>query len=285
QNGEVCDYQFTVSNAQVTDSARMTVLTTTDINPVLPPLSQPLLLEPTTSPAELNVEAMLKELGEWEDGYLLDSEGLVVQSPDDNNIGQVNADGNTIEYTLPSATGWNRINYKLINNEDKTRVKVGDIYITISDTVRPSITIKNKKHDYNIANNNAIVNTRDSIDIDLSQLVDADDDNWQLVDVQSYNASVTPKEPDNITNKVLEFTAAMPGEHIISYVIADHYNNFSYGLVKVSVTAKESEKDWGDLNVLNKKFISPVTYSDGIESGFHVFPLWDSVKSNTISGY
>ncbi|PSX00544.1 Lcl domain-containing protein, partial [Photobacterium angustum] len=120
---------------------------------------------------------------------------------------------------------------------------------------------------------------------DLSQLVDADDDNWQLVDVQSYNASVTPKEPDNITNKVLEFTAAMPGEHIISYVIADHYNNFSYGLVKVSVTAKESEIDWGDLNVLNKKFISPVTYSDGIESGFHVFPLWDSVKSNTISGY
>jgi hypothetical protein len=283
--GVLCDYQFTVSNAQVSDNALMKVFTTQAVDPILPALSHPMVLEGTPTPVALNLVDLLNETGQWPEEYDLNPESVTVQGSA-GNIGGVTAYGNTIAYTAPTAAGWNRIIYTLSNASDPGQDRMGTIYVTISDAVNTPPLIGKVKYDYNTENGNQVVYTGDSIEINLASFVtEPDGHDWQLIEVQSYTATAVPQNPNVTTNQIIRFSAGTVGEHIISYVVADHFGGYSFGIVKVTVSAKEHAANWEALSVGGTLYMAPLRYSDGVNTGFSVTPQWDNLVNNTIAGY
>ena len=59
-----------------------------------------------------------------------------------------------------------------------------------------------------------------------------DRDEWQLSDVQSINATVTPVDPNDISNKKFTITTAKTGTSHVSYIVSDHRGGYSLGLMQ-----------------------------------------------------
>jgi hypothetical protein len=281
QSGALCDYQFTVSNAQTSDSASMKVFSTQAVNAILPPLSHAMVLNGANEP--LNLPTLLGT--DWPAGYSLDASSVTVQGSEDN-LGVASSSGNIITYMGPDFSGWNRIIYTLTNETKPNENVFGSIYITVSESVNQPPRISKPKYNYNVENGNAVVLTGDNIDINLASFItEPDGQQWQLIVAQSYTATVTPKNASSITNKNILFSSGTVGEHIISYVVADHFGGYSAGLIQVTVSVKEHEVTWNALDVGSTTYIAPLRYSDGVDTGFNVTPLWDSSINNTIAGY
>ncbi|EDP60467.1 Ig-like domain-containing protein [Vibrio sp. AND4] len=128
--------------------------------------------------------------------------------------------------------------------------------------------------------------------IDLSNLSgldikDPDGQEWQLISVQSFTAEVTLTDPDSVTNKAFQFSASDVGEHIVSYIIADHYGGYAPGLIRIKVMAKDTERAWTDIDIKDPDyaFIAPITYTSASSEGFNVFAVWDDNAKNTVAGY
>ncbi|AXY00464.1 hypothetical protein D1115_03670 [Vibrio alfacsensis] len=77
------------------------------------------------------------------------------------------------------------------------------------------------------------------IEVDLSSLdgvtVTDDDGEWQLSKVMSVGATVAPVAPDNTENKAFTFSAAIDGVYDVSYVVSDHHNAHSIGVIRFNV--------------------------------------------------
>ncbi|WP_394230905.1 hypothetical protein [Shewanella colwelliana] len=145
-------------------------------------------------------------------------------------------------------------------------------------------SIDNPKYDYNAKN--GAVKIGQLIDIDLSPAVtEPDGQEWQVIDVRSYTATAAAKDPNSVTNKVIRFQAATVGEHIISYIVADHYGGYSAGLIKVTASESEQANTWTSLKTGGTTYSAPLRYSDGVNSGFAVSAVWDDGVGNTLSGY
>ncbi|GEK15916.1 Ig-like domain-containing protein [Aliivibrio fischeri] len=281
QSGALCDYQFTVSNTQANDYASMKVFSTLAINPILPPLSYAMVLNGEN--VTFNLPKLLGD--DWPTGYSLDVTSVAIQGSEDN-LGSVVMSENIIIYTGPNFSGWNRIIYTLTNAVRPNENILGSIYITVSESVNQPPLISKPKYNYNVENSNVVVLTGNIIDINLASFItDPDGQEWQLIVVQSYTATAVPKNPNSITNKNILFSAGTEGEHIISYVLADHFGGYSIGLIQVTVSSKEQSATWNTLNVSNTTYTAPLRYSDGEDTGFSVTPLWDNQVKNTIAGY
>ncbi len=283
-SGALCDYQFTVSNAQTNDDASMKVFSTQAVDPILPALSYPMALEGSLIPVELDLKVLLKD---WPVGYSLDVLSVTVQGSEGNE-GTTTALGNVITYTGTGLSGWNRIIYTLTNPDKPSENLMGTVYVTISESINQPPEIHKLEYDYNLENGNAVVLTNASLEIDLNipaLITEPDGQEWQLIEVQSYTATVRPTAPNSLTNKTLTFTAATVGDHVISYVVADHFGGYSVGMIKVTVSVKEKAPTWEALEAAGLIFSAPLRYSDSTNMGYSVNPVWDEGVANTIAGY
>ena len=278
-SGTLCDYQYTVNNAQTRNSALMRVFTTQAVDPILPPLSHAMVL----NGADVSFDLPVLLGSDWPDGFSLSA--VTVQG-EEGNLGTATQSGNIITYTAPDLSGWNRIVYTLANATKPGEDVMGTVYITVSESINQPPLINKLKYNYNVENGHEVVMAGEIVNIDLSTFItEPDDQEWQLLEVQSYTASVTAKNPNSITNKVITFSAGTIGKHIISYVVADHFGGYSFGLIQVTVSAKEQVATWKSLTVGSSDYTAPLPYSDGVNTGFSVTPEWDNQVNNTIAGY
>ncbi|WP_232284226.1 Ig-like domain-containing protein [Photobacterium sp. SKA34] len=169
--------------------------------------------------------------------------------------------------------------------------KLGVIYITFSDMANQAPIIAQPKYDIN-ANNPAITaRSGESLTLDLSQLTDLgitdpEGGDWQLVEVKSFTADVSPADKDAITNKAFMFSAGTVGDHYISYIVADEYNGFTSGLLKLHVAPNEHPAGWSSLvDDNNHTFTAPELYSKVDAQGYKVSAVWDNTVSDTLAGF
>ncbi|MGN5073613.1 hypothetical protein ACTG2C_01115 [Aeromonas veronii] len=241
----LCEYSYTVSNADSDASAAIYVLTSNVASPVLPPLSQTLMLG--TGSAVYNLATLLGS--DWPAGYSLDASSLKVQGGTEQ--GTVTASGNELTYTPPNTPDWNRIVFILKHPGRPDEDVLGTLFITISEASNQPPTIGEVKYDYKAQTGNAVT-AQHAVTMDLATLpnlniVDPEGEAWQLIEVQSYSASVVPVAPNSVTNKQFTFTANTLGEHVVSYIVGDHRAGFATGLIKVVVGPDERPKTWGDI--------------------------------------
>ena len=89
------------------------------------------------------------------------------------------------------------------------------------------------------------INISTPADIDISDFVSSDDeDDYQLVYVNTFNADVASKDPLDISNKVNTFTAYSAGYHYISFAVSDHNGAYDMGLIKVYVVDPNQSARW-----------------------------------------
>ncbi|MDK9782322.1 Ig-like domain-containing protein [Vibrio sp. B172a] len=282
-----CEYEYTVASVgEGSAKAQLNVLATTAEQPLLPPISDAFVLG--GSDVNFDLQALLKE--DWKSTYQLDASSVSVQGTG-GNLGVASAASDrVISYKLPSLSGWNRIVYTLKDTANPGNDVMGVIYATVSESINQPPRIGQLEYDFNASNPSVEVVTSQSISLDLATLpnlniVEPDGQEWQIVHVQSFTASVAVEEPISTTNKTITFVAPTIGEHVISYIVADHYGGYSPGLIKVNVTAKEITPTWKSLVAAGNTYSAPQTYSQATQNGFNVFALWDSGVSNTVAGY
>ncbi|MGR5229636.1 Ig-like domain-containing protein [Photobacterium damselae] len=291
-NGSYCEYQYT---AQKIDSpqavARLNVLATNALTPMLPPISKALVLG--SNPVSFDLSVLLGS--DWKSTYSLNVDSVKVQGME-GNLGTQTSSGNIISFSLPELSGWNRIIYTISDSESAGSNMMGVIYVTISEEINQPPTIGLIKYDYNKYNPNIsiVANTetppKAATQINLETLPnlnikEPDGQDWQLISVQSFTASVSPVDANSVTNKAFNFTTSVIGDHIVSYIIADHFGGFSHGLIKIHVAANEQTINWKDIISTGNTFIAPLLYSQALTKGLNVSPQWDDSVKNTLAGF
>lgn len=126
------------------------------------------------------------------------------------------------------------------------------------------------------------------------QINESNPDDYQLIEVQSFSASVSATAPSDVTNKRFNFQAAMPGEHVVSYIVSNHYGEYSMGLIRIEVSASQSGKVFSDIAVsddtppqLSGRYTltAPPLYNNDITKVFNVKPIWDGSTGSTLAGF
>ncbi|MBV7439409.1 Ig-like domain-containing protein [Aeromonas sp. sif2416] len=280
----LCEFSYKVSGQGAGASATLNTLASTLASPVLPPLSQTMTLaEPNKT---FDLMALLG--ADWPVGYNLDPASLLVQGG--SAQGTVTASGNVLTYTPPSSTEpvWNQILFVLKDPARPGEDAMGALYITVADSVNQPPVIGEPKYDYQAQTGNTIV-TMQTATLDLGTLAnlnitEPDGDEWQLVEVQSYSASVAPVDPNSVTNKQFTFQAGVPGDHIVSYIVGDHEAGFSMGLISINVGAAEVPKTWNNITIGEKIFQATPLYSEVINRGVMAEAVYDDVVANYVAG-
>ncbi|HIF9335681.1 TPA: Ig-like domain-containing protein, partial [Photobacterium damselae] len=233
KSGAYCDYRYEARSGNSQSSAVLRVLATEASEPMLPPISQAMIL--SDPPKTFNLETLLG--ANWPTGYHLNTDSVEVQG-DEGNLGTVTATGNEITFKGPELSGWNRLVYTISDSAKPGEDKMGAIYVTISQDANQPPHIGSPKYTYtgNVTTaENVVMNLATLQGLNISE---TNNEDWQLIDVQSFTADVKATNVDSITNKSFSFTASTVGEHFVSYIIADHYNGYAAGLIKVNVQAK-----------------------------------------------
>lgn len=279
--GVICDYSYIVEAGLLQSSARVTVLATRADNPILNPLSHPMVI------ASGNVAFNLNQLlgGGFPEGYTLQSvEMMPTQSGDGGPQGSATiTSANVITYTPPNRIGFDGITYILQKDADPEFTVVGSIYVTISQKPNEAPVIGVPNLDYVSADFQPLI-ARTQYDINLATAgvnitVDEGKD-YHLVHVKSSTATVSRGDNDN---KTISFQAEIPGNHLVAYIVGDDFGGFSMGFIKVSVDAMLNPMTWRDLVVDGRTFTAPVLYNPELTNLFNVIPVWDdSVNNNAI---
>ncbi|EAS63309.1 putative factor [Vibrio angustum S14] len=286
QQGAHCDYQYTAKQAgSPSTRVHLQVLATSASQPLLPPISGAMTLNDDAK--AFDVAALLGS--DWQAGDAIVADSVSVQGMEGNQ-GTAALDGTTITFTPPALAGWNRVVFTVKNSQSGDD-KLGVIYITFSDMANQAPIIAQPKYDIN-ANNPAITaRSGESLMLDLSQLTDLgitdpEGGDWQLVEVKSFTADVSPADKDAITNKAFTFSAGTVGDHYISYIVADEYNGFTSGLLKLHVAPNEHPAGWSSLvDDNNHTFTAPELYSKVDAQGYKVSAVWDNTVSDTLAGF
>ncbi len=284
-NGVYCNFEYQVrDNRGVKAAANLQVLATNVANPVLPPVSEMMTLDSSATTIDLPTA-----LGSaWKTDFALNTGSVSVQGMDSSNEGSVTAFNNSVVFTPPTSPGWNRIVFTASDSAGQSHI--GSVYVTISDSVNQAPTISDTSYDYNEAYPSYSLDAGRATSFNLGSLsgltiTEPDGQDWQLISVQSFTASVSVTDPNSVTNKSFNFNAGTVGEHIVSYIIADHYGGYSSGLFRVETVAYEPAVTWTALTVNNKTYSAPLTYTQGLQQGINVSPNWDNTVNNTISGF
>lgn len=280
----LCEFSYRVSGQGADASATLNTFATTLASPVLPPLSQTMILPDPNKAFDL--QALLG--ADWPAGYSLDSASLLVQGG--SAQGTATAVGNVVTYTPPSTTEpvWNKILYVLKNPARPDEDAMGALFVTVSESANQPPVIGAPKYDYN-AQGSAPIVTMQTVTLDLSTLpnlniTEPDGGEWQLVEVQSYSASVAPADPNSVTNKRFTFQAGSPGDHIISYIVGDHEAGFAMGLINIRVGVDEQPKTWNNITIGGKTFIATPLHSEVVNRGVVAEAVYDDVVANYVAG-
>ncbi|HDO1324266.1 TPA: hypothetical protein P2R04_001213 [Aeromonas veronii] len=285
----LCEYRFSARSGVSQGSATLSVLATRAATPLLEPISATM----TVADGEQTYDLPSLYGANWPTGYQLKLNSAVVQG----GTAQGSADSGTanrITYTPPGGADWNRVLFTLENGVDGQEI-LGTLYVTISASLNRAPTISDNRYNYSAATNaNPAVVTFSEVTIDLANLkdlniADPDGGEWQLIDVQSFTASVNSADPFSVTNKRFRFVTGAVGEHIVSYIVGDHDGGYQMGLMKIDVGAKENVKTWGNIDLAGPglRFYAPPLYSElknavGPELGAFVQASWDSGVNNSL---
>lgn len=278
----LCIFTYKVAGQGSYASATLTTFASTLASPVLPSLSQTMTLaEPNKT---FDLEVLLG--ADWPAGYNLEPTSILVQGG--SSQGTVTSSGNVLTYTPPGEPVWNKIIYVLTNPAKPGEDAFGMLYVTVSDSVNAPPVIGDPKYNYNTNNSNAIV-AMETATLDLATLAnlditEPDGGEWQLVEVQSYSASVAPVDPTSVTNKQFTFLAATPGENIVSYIVGDHEGGFTMGLIIITVVPKESPKTWNNIIIGDNIYLATPLYIELLNSSLISEPVYDDVVANTVAG-
>ncbi|HDX8356609.1 TPA: hypothetical protein RQN15_000324 [Aeromonas hydrophila] len=100
-------------------------------------------------------------------------------------------------------------------------------------------------------------------------LVDPDKHPVQLIDVFSYNASVSPSQmAGEYTSTKFKFKSYTAGLNYVTYVLSDHNGGYATGILEIRVLKAGSivSKPWkSQLNTPDGKYLSPIDYASAIE--------------------
>jgi len=285
QQGAHCDYQYTANQAgSLSTRVHLQVLATTAHQPLLPPISGVMTLNDGSK--DFDLKSLLGS--DWQDGDAIEADSVSVQGMEDN-LGTTTLDGSKITFTPPELAGWNRVVFTVKNSKSGDD-KLGVIYITFSEEANQAPNIAIPKYDIN-EYNSLVVHSSEAVTLDLSKLeglniTDPDGGDWQLLEVTSWTADVSPADKDSITNKAFQFKSGTVGINYISYIVADEYNGFASGLLKLRVEPNDAVVTWDSLDDNNKHtFTAPERYSDVYRKGYNVSAVWDSHATNTIAGF
>lgn len=283
--GEFCEFTYTASQPGAKSTrASLNVLATKATEPTLRPLSEALIVGGDN--VDFNVQKLLG--ADWKDTYSLQSVNVVAD--DSDNAGTVTKAGNTITFTPPELVGWNRIIYTLTNSADTDASVMGEIYVTVSNEINHPPAIEQPKYDYNKYNSSQPIHFGTTTTLNLATLPglnisDPDAEDWQLIAVQSFTATVEATDPVSTSNKSINFTAPTVGDHFVNYIVADHLGGYSMGSIKVNVEAKGGAASWREIKTSGLTFTAPPTYVQTSDKGYRVNATWDAGVTNTIAGF
>ncbi len=290
RDAALCQYRFSArSSGSAEGVATLSVLATLAATPVLEPLSATMTLSDNAK--TFDVVALYG--ASLPAGYNLKAGSVVVQGGAVQ--GTATQSGNVITYTQPGAADWNRVLFTLEDPAKSGEDILGTLYITVSETANQAPTISDAKYNYSDAANagasNPSIVTFQSVTLDLANLknltiTDPDSSEWQLIEVQSYSASVASAAPGDVTNKKFTFQAGTVGQHIVSYIVGDHEGGFRMGQMSITVGPKEQAKDWNNIDVGNLRYYATPLFSElkntvGPQLGAFVEPVWDVAANGT----
>ncbi|QDO83204.1 hypothetical protein FM037_08150 [Shewanella psychropiezotolerans] len=254
EGAAICEYGYEVESValagQTKTRARAKVMVASSAGgaAVLPPISIAMAIDDL--PRVTDIKAELEAKGSFPTGYIL-SENFSVLG--DGYVTMVATDF-SITYRA-EAEGVSRVVYALESvDPDAPDIKMGTLDYAVSDSLNNAPTASS------FAYNADEINT--SYEIDLSadnHIDDSDGDGLQLVEVQSYTATVAAKDPNDLSNTVLTFTSLVGGKHYVTYVVSDQHGGFATGIIEVSVANQDQMARWSDIENDQLLFTAPQT--------------------------
>ncbi|WP_221067621.1 hypothetical protein [Vibrio alfacsensis] len=283
--GVFCQYRLIINDDhQQTVSSTLNLFSSSSPEPTLPELSYAATLNESVY---LNFAEVLGE--QFPDGFRV-RQGTPAMIGDPNNLGRAATDNEKINFIAPASPGWTRVLYTLESEVDTSNTKLGSIYFTFTAQGSEAPEITPAHYDYNEQMSMA-VETMQTLTLDLSALEGlsiTDDQEWQLLEVSSLTADVEIVDKEQVGTKVFRFNATTPGQHFVSYVVADVHNNISRGVISLNVIAKEQAKTWSNISFEyaqgSRTFTSPPRYSEVIEE-LKIDAVWDSDVQNTLASF
>ncbi|WP_318519978.1 Ig-like domain-containing protein [Photobacterium leiognathi] len=147
KEGTFCQFSYKAEQTGMSQGkASLNVLATKAAVPMLPPISQALIVG--SGATTFNVETLLGD--SWKATYRLNIDSVQVQGLE-SNLGTEEVVSNSIVFTPPSLAGWNRIIFTLDDTAAPGESVMGVIYVSISDEVNQPPEIEQKKYLYNFA--------------------------------------------------------------------------------------------------------------------------------------
>ena len=257
----VCVYQYdagTAADTSVQASAYSIVAVQSEIDSeveLFGPISAATLVD---QPVTIDLKNEL--LGQVPEGYTLSGEVTLLG----NGSVSVNVQQEKITFSPDGAEGgYAKLIYSYSNGDN---IKMGNISVSVSSTVNGAPDAPDI--DYSADPDNPVININEQAVIDLAPYVsDPDGDALQLVDVDSWNAAVSPAAPEDMNNLKLNFTSTQVGEQFIYYVLSDHFGGYASGVIRVEVYDPEESADWGNLKQGMNLYYGPLTKSDADGGG------------------
>ena len=180
----------------------------------------------------IDVSQQLRSLAGYvvEDGFKLDEQ---VSLPYSTNNVAANTIADTITYTpLNDFEGIDRILFNYVNNATG-ETRIGTLDIAVSKEENQGFTIED-----NITYDDVKINQLTTIDV--TQFVTSlDMDDFQLVYVDSFNATTAPLDPTDVHNKEFTFESSSFGQYYVSFAVSDHNGAYGLGLIKITISESE----------------------------------------------
>ncbi|WP_322802730.1 hypothetical protein SO574_07555 [Vibrio alfacsensis] len=283
--GVFCQYRLIINDDhQQTVSSTLNLFSSSSPEPTLPELSYAATLNESVY---LNFAEVLGE--QFPEGFR-GRQGTPAMIGDPNNLGSAATKYDGIDFIAPASPGWTRVLYTLESETKTSDTKLGSIYFTFTAQGSEAPEITPAHYDYN-EQMSMTVETMQTLTLDLSALEGlsiTDDQEWQLLEVSSLTADVEIVDKEQVGTKVFRFNATTPGQHFVSYVVADVHNNISRGVISLNVIAKEQAKTWSNISFEyaqgSRTFTSPPRYSEVIEE-LKIDAVWDSDVQNTLASF
>ncbi|MCX2791098.1 hypothetical protein [Vibrio sp. Sgm 5] len=170
----------------------------------------------------------------------------------------VNSLRNTITYTpFFGFEGIERILFSYIN-ESTGEVYLGTLDIAVA--FDPNLGLQVEK-----GGTVDKVKVGETTTIDIAPFVTSlDDDRFQLIYVDSFNAATAPLNPGFLGNTQLTFETSVVGYHYVSFAVSDNNGAYGYGLVEVPVYDPNKAAQWSGIHSQAQFFTAPLTTSEAL---------------------
>ncbi|HIF9542555.1 TPA: Ig-like domain-containing protein [Photobacterium damselae] len=273
-NPTVCDYQYTVAldnkehilGGDKEGVSRILISRTPD-NAKLTPFG---IVTFSGKETIIDLSAELSNVGDSTslNDYDIDEDVIITPSDSTSTVSVDNLN-KTIHYTSDANfTGNERLSYSLKNAAGD--VIAGSIFITVTeDSSNSSISIEDKI-DYK-----PVVDVNSEVTIDVSPYVTNSDDDYQIVEINTFDAIIKLSDPTSFQNKSFTFLASQAGQYYVNVVVSDHRGGYDVALIRITVS-DPSVKTWSDIVDGSLIFSAPLTNHEANLLGLIHAPHYDN---------